>query len=456
VIRRVIARGSVSTLLAAAASLPAASLPAASASAPRTPIRHLVVMTQDQHSFDNYFGARPGVDGIPAGVCMPFHVHSATPCVRPFPLATKPPHQLLRPTRHAQLSAIAAGRMNGFVQAQASRTVDGSAAMGYYRPQDIPRLSALADHGMLFDHWFSSVPGGTVENRYFAITARSANGDDVAPARGWPDSPVIFDRLQAAGVSWRVYVENYEPALTIETASTSARQGGQVGRVPLLAMRRYLADASLMRHVVDLSSYYVDVARGRLPEVSFIVTTASTEHPPDAPVRGQRVALTVANGLIASPAWSSSALLLYYDSAGGWYDHVRPPLVDGAQLGLRVPAVLISPYVQPGTVNHGTFDSAAILAFIERNWRLPSLTRRDRDAPDLAGVFTSDRAAQRPRLIQVGAVDTRPAQPNSVTLYAGYALTLAAGVGLVAWAGIAGRRRKGQFRRIFREPGRSP
>jgi len=146
----------------------------------------------------------------------------------------------LRPNLNAtaadQQVSVANGRMDGFVQAQTTPHTNGKGAMGYYLPADLPVMTQLADQGVLFDHWFSSVPGGTIANRLFAVSGAAVPDTDQVPAAGWPDLPVIFDRLQAAGVSWKVYVEHYEPALTIKTAGPKARRGGQVARVPLLAL----------------------------------------------------------------------------------------------------------------------------------------------------------------------------------------------------------------------------
>ncbi|MDT4933965.1 MAG: phospholipase [Pseudonocardiales bacterium] len=430
--------GAVAAARPAAADVPS---PAATQHAPVTPISHLVVMTQDQHSFDNYFGARPGVDGLPTGVCVPVKIAAARPCVRPFPVPSGKPGSQLRTTVAAERTSVDQGRMDGFVQAQTRRTSDGTAAMGYYRPSDIPTLSQLADRAVVFDRWFSGVPGGTIPNRLFAVTARTTTAEGEVPTTGWVGMPTIFDELTAAGVSWRIYVENYEHALTLDTASTKSRSGGQIARVPVLAMRRYLDNPALLGHVRRLDDYYVDLATGKLPAVAYVVSTASTEHPPSSPTAGQALARTVVNSLIASSAWPSSAFLLNYDSSGGWYDHVAPPTVNGAQLGLRVPALLMSPYTSPGTVDHTQYDSAATLGFIEHNWTLAPLTARDRDAGDLSTAFAFNRRPAPAALVVPSGERPAIRQPHSATLYIGYGLALAAGAGVLAWT-LAGERRR--------------
>ena len=434
--------------LAMSAGLPAAATPA---HAHTTPIQHLVVMTQDQHSFDNYLAEHAGVDGLPAGVCVPLRTKSAAPCVAPYRMTASTPRTQLRATADAQAVSVDGGRMDGFVVAQTSRSSNGRLAMGHYTDEDLPGLAGLAAHGVLFDHWFGSVPGGSIPNRLFQITATATADRTEVPAAGWPQLPTIFDRLTAAGVSWRVYIENYEPALNVTNASSRALRGGQVARVPLLAMPRFIGDPAAMAHLADLSSYYTDLSSGQLPAVSFVVSTASSEHAPATPARGQRLVATVANALIASPAWSSSAFLLQYDTSGGWYDHVAPPNLQGAQLGLRVPAVLISPYSRPGTVDHATLDSAAVLKLIERNWTLAPLTDRDKAAGDLLTAFRFDTRPKRPALAAAGGQRPAVHQPVRSVLYIGYGLALGVGAAVVAWP-LSGRVRRRFPRRASRHP----
>jgi phospholipase C len=415
---------------------------AAPAHTAATPIQHLVVMTQDQHSFDNYFGTRPGVDGLPAGTCVPAKAGWPTPCVKPFPVETSGLHLPLVSSDAAQATAIDGGRMDGFVYAQNSHTDAGKMAMGYYRPRDIPILSQIADQAVLFDHWFSSVPAGSVSNRLFAVSAQSLPADLAVPSGGWGDMPFVFDSLQAAGVSWRIYVQNYEPALNITTAGLTAREGSQVARVPVLASARFAADHELTGHVVDLRQYYADLSDGKLPAVSYIVTTSGTERPPANPTAGQVIDRNILNSLSESSAWSTSAFVLYYDSSGGWYDHVAPPTVNDAQLGPRVPALLVSPYAAPGTVNRSVLDSVSILMFIESNWSIPPLTGRDAGAASLASAFTFRQAPRAPALVAGRNQPPPPVRANRSVIYVSYTLVLTAVALAVGWAIRAQRRKR--------------
>src|SRR5262249_25947679 len=137
----------------------------------------------------------------------------------------------------------------------------------------------------------------------------------------------------------------------------------------------------------------------------------------------------------------TSAFFLYYDSSGGWYDHVPPSTQDGAQLGPRVPALLVSPYATPGTVDHRVLDSGAVLKFVESNWSVAPLTIRDRDAASLASAFSFHQAARAPALLDGQGGAPTLVRPNSPLIYASYTLALTA-VALAAGWGILSQRRK--------------
>ena len=398
---------------------------AASSRPAKRSLQHIVIMTQGGRSFDNYFGTTRRVDGIGQVPCQLQATTDQLGCIGAHPITARSGAVTLRTGADAQRISVDHGQMDGFVRAQARPGSDGTAAMGYYRPSALPLLHELARRGVLFDDWFSGVPGGTVPNDLFDISATPPKpGPGIIPAGGWPDRRVIFDRLTAAGRSWKVYVQNYEPALTIQTAATKQRLGGQLARVPLLALPRYLRDPALSSHIVDLDQYYRDLEKHQLPAVSYIVSTAATEQAPREPVKGHQLMRAVLNNLLASSAWPTSALLVQWDSSGGWYDHVPPPVLDGAVTGLRVPAFLISPFVRPGRVSHRQFDAASTLKLIESTFGLQPLAARDRDAANPALLMNLKRPPTRPALVGV-AGDVPVVQPDRTTLILGYLVAFA-------------------------------
>jgi phospholipase C len=214
--------------------------------------------------------------------------------------------------------------------------------------------------------------------------------------------------------------------------------------VPLLNFARYIDNPAIMRHVVPLSEYYTDLANGTLPEVSYIVPSGPSEHPPSNLASGQAFVRGLINSLMDSSSWRSSAFLLAYDDWGGWYDHVKPPQVDNYGYGFRVPAILVSPYARQGHVDSTTLDFTSILRFIEDNWGLPPLTRRDATANSIASGF--DFAAG-PRVASFVSPHRGPAEEEArVVRYRVYLLYLGAlalpVLIVVAAMGVRMRRRR--------------
>src|SRR5439155_1610334 len=213
---------------------------------------------------------------------------AAAGCVRPFHLGGRPVPDLDHPIDvfRRQLNG---GRMNGFVAAY--RQVGAGthqSVMGYYDERDLPFSWAVARRYVLFDRFFTSASAGTLANHMFWMTGRRGTNDqDQIPPNGFGNLPTIFDRLQAAGVSWRVYVENYDPGVTYR--NRSGPRSSQPSTVPLLAFDRFIDDKRLFGNIVGLDQYYDDLRNGTLPAVSYIVTSASSERPPGSVTAGQQL-----------------------------------------------------------------------------------------------------------------------------------------------------------------------
>jgi phospholipase C len=387
-------RGLVLALLALA--LPA---PAVAAAPPaRTPIQHFVTILQENHTYDNYFGTYPRGDGLPAGVCVPFDPKKpAKGCVKPFHIGDN--DVLPRDLDHSAATFRLQwdhGRDDGFVRALDTRNQDGRLALGYRDGRDLPYYWNLADQYTLYDRFFSSAGAGSFLNHVFWVTGTAGGGHDGIPPHGYRNLTTIFDRLEAKGISWKFYVQNYEPRLTFRTLSQfPGNRASQVIWVPLLNVPRYVDNPRLASHIVDLDQYYTDLQRGTLPAVSYIAPSGPSEHPPSNLGSGQAFVRTLINALIESSAWKHSAFLLAYDDWGGWYDHVRPPRVDKYGYGFRVPAILVSPYARRGYIDHTRLDFTSILAFIEDNWGLRPLGARDSHANSIARSLDFKRPPRR-------------------------------------------------------------
>jgi phospholipase C len=367
---------------------------------PTTPIEHFVVLMQENHTFDNYFASYPGADGPPKNVCMPKVVTDPSAgCDNRVWIGNTPTLDLLHSTE-VSAEQLNGGKMNGFVSAFTRRGIDAAQPMGYYDDRDLPYYWNLADSYVLFDRFFTPAHAGSVWNHMFWVTGAAGNPKgDVIPPGGFDDKqvPTIFDRLEAAGVSWKFYVQNYDPRITAFNTRTLTDNDklSQPIWVPLLAYRKYVDDPKLFSHIVDMSQYYEDAANGTLPAVSFMAPAGSSEHPPGRIQAGEAFIRTIVTALMRSSAWPSSAFMWTYDDWGGWYDHVRPPVVDQYGYGFRVPAILVSSWARHGQVNHTQLDFTSMLKFIEENWRLQPLAARDRAAQSIASAFDFTRQAPR-------------------------------------------------------------
>ena len=410
--------------------LPAAAAPAATTA---TPIKHFVFLMQGDRSFDNYFGTYPGADGIPAGTCQRLFIARPS-CVKPFSLHGKVPPTLGAGTVTLN-NQYNNGAMNGFVAAYENEGRNGSTVMGHYDARDLPTYWDLASRYVLFDRFFSSTREGQRANRSYWV---AGNVEPVGNAQaGDEKQATIFDRLQAAGVSWKFYVQGYDPKQTLSTAPQS-RPSTQRARVPLLNYARFVDNPALSSHIVDLSQYYKDLDAGTLPAVAYVASSGPIERSARSIGSGQKLVTDLVGNLMLSKYWASSAFLLSYDGSGGWYDHVSPPQVDKNGYGMRVPALLVSPYARRGFIDHTTFDYTSALAFIENNWHIAPLTARDRAANSIGNAFNFAAA---PRAAQVNFGQTAPAKPPQVSIavvYWSYGSALFLVLALVTSAVIGG------------------
>jgi phospholipase C len=342
------------------------------------PLRHVVVMMKENRSFDHIFGGlqatRPDVETFPASYA---NRDAAGELVKPFHLSTTcvphdPGHQWRE--MHDQVDH---GRMDGFVRSAAGTTrTDGHFALGYYDSRDLPFYYFLADTFALADHYFPSVNSGTYPNRDYLLLGTS---DHVhSTGNGWPDTrlPSLFDRLDAAGVSWGVFADDdaFDGALDDPHHNWHARHPVQ----PVSAIVRAFADDTVPNVVfVDSRSYVED------------------EHPTADVQVGEAWSRRIYEAAINSPAWPATVLLLTYDEAGGFFDHVPPPDTclarpsdgDFFERGVRVPLIAISPWARRHYVSKTVKEHTSITRFIEALFGLPALTARDASSDGLLDMF---------------------------------------------------------------------
>lgn len=405
-----------------------------------TPLDHIVLLMQENRSFDHYFGLFPNAAGL----------SECAPVSRASTLALGDPSHLT----DTAVAEYDAGKNDNF------KLLGGTRAVTYYTGEDIPYYWALAHRFTLCDHYFCSVLGPTFPNRLYSVAA-SAGGFKDDPRTIDPSllpRPNLADRLDEAGVSWGCY---------IATMPSS-------GYNPVFYYPERRSDPRATRSFAD---FLDDTAAGRLPAVTWVVTQDPlTEHPPNPISWGERFAALVVNSLAAGPLWGRTALVLNYDENGGFYDHMPPPQVDDRGYGFRVPAIVASPYARPGHVSSAVVDHVSVLALIRTVFGLRPLNSRDEKAIPLEDAFDfthaekgfvsyTDRrrlaldetpqgwyAAMLARPVPVGESPSvpkaRPLCPPAFNPVAGVGAALAAGTVAV----VAGRRRSGPVRRVGASP----
>ncbi len=477
--RRLLALGAASLTLPVAIQR-AWAIDAKSATGTIQDIRHVVVLMQENRSFDHYFGAMNGVRGfgdrfpapIPGGtVWRQAHTKSAPSVIAPFPLNTAHTfaHMRVEGTPHSWDDAQYAwdnGRMANWPDHKQPHS------MGYFTEDDIPFQWALANAFTICDAYHCSFQGGTNTNRLFLWTGTNdgdgtrggpsiSNSHDTLPEKAplaktpytWTTYP---ERLEAAGVSWKIYedmVDNFgdNPLVGFQAFRDSLAKAP--GSNPALAAK-------------GLSTQHLDVLRadvmaGTLPSVSWVISPAKdSEHPgPSSPAQGADYIARVLDCLTANPdVWAQTALLVNFDENDGFFDHMPPPAppsrVNGATLGgstvdttgeyhliraeseksserddlmgrpyglgPRVPMYVISPFSRGGFVNSEVFDHTSIIRFLEKRFGVmePNISAWRRTVcGDLTSCFdfTAPNAALAALPETSGAADKAAALPKRTT-----------------------------------------
>jgi phospholipase C len=375
-------------------------------------VQHVVVMVQENRSFDHYFGhlndyrssqgQAQSVNDEPAnaenigydGVTMIHAFHLATECTEDLSSFWNESHvdwNLEDPTSNTP-------KMDGFAHAAGHFAVDENAAgrgpytdtngyraMGYYTSDDLPYYYFMATQFATSDNWFSPVGTRTEPNRMYLFAATSQG--HVYPPTGNMTAKIIFQDLDAAGVSWKIY----------ET---------DPGDTYLTYFQPYASQH--MANVVPATQFVQDAKNGTLPSVAFIeagYNSGLDEHPTTRIQQGEMYVASLINGLMQSPSWKDSVFFLTWDEGGGFYDHVPPVSAvspdgikpvdlqpgdfpgDFTRTGFRVPLIVISPFAKQAYVSHTAADYTAMLKFIETRWGLPNLTKRDAAQMDMTEFF---------------------------------------------------------------------
>jgi phospholipase C len=419
-------------------------------------IKHVIIIMQENRSFDSYFGTYPGAIGIP------MHDGVPTVCV-PNPLGgcTRPYHDTADINGggpHGEANAIAdvdGGKMDGFIRQRLAalptcKEPDDPACiprgtpdvMGYHTAAEIPNYWTYARDFVLDDRMFEAVKSWSLPDHLYMVSAWSAKCRNHSPMScvnnivgpygeeqfneavnqelttgktsidlAWTD---ITWLLFAHHVSWAYFVQKgIQPDCDDDSAETCApvkQSAGTPGIWNPLPLFGDVHEDHQLHNVQPLSRYFQAAKAGTLPSVTWIVPSGNdSEHPPASVHRGQAYVTALINAAMEGPDWKSTAIFLSWDDWGGFYDSVVPPAIDENGYGLRVPGLVISPYAKKGFIDDQTLSSDAYLKFIEDDFlggaRLNPKTdgRPDRrpdvreDEPELGNLVEDFDFNQRPR-----------------------------------------------------------
>jgi phospholipase C len=391
--------------------------------AARRKIEHVVFIVKENRTFDHFFGRFPGADGATHGYTCD---GTRVPLRRAALDAVGAEHSFI-----AGIVAVNGGQMNCFDRLYSA---DGpSAPYVQFWEQDIPNYWKLARHYAIGDAFFSSIYGPTGMEHLWTLASQTdrfvdhqregqhgtggprqfcQDPDELAYSfrrlspqeeqlvyeleerpdveriveeywvERWPciDIKILPDLLEEASVSWKYYRgDNYW--------------------IQPMKMIRHVVEGPMWEKVVPQFEFLRDLERGDLPEVSWLVPPLELS---DHPARGRSIcpgenwSVKILNALQSSPEWENTVVFLTWDDFGGFYDHVPPPHVDIYGMGVRVPLIVLSPWVVPGMIDSRTYDFSSVLRFIERLHGLPALSWRDRRANAMLGLFDFEQEPLEP------------------------------------------------------------
>jgi phospholipase C len=413
------------------------------------PIKHVVMIMQENRSFDSYFGTFPGANGLPAGTCVPLDpANPQNGCVEPF----HDPHDVNAGGGHnaqaAQFDAddgVTTDKMDGFVYEQthdmkgAIETATTTArrqqieellpgvvrhdTVGYHTAAELPNYWAYAHNFVLQDQLFEGVRAWSMASHLDMVSewvAVCTNPHLIATCQTSSTGRVpkgtkvvypwvnLFQLMDIHQVSWKYYLGNgQEPdcdddEMTCEPENQRSAVVSYWNPAPGFGWVEAQGPAYLAAHNPELDQFLVDVKNGALPQVSWIVPSHDfSEHPAKGITAGQDYVTSLVNAIMQSPFWQNTAIFIAWDDFGGFYDHVAPPNVDTNKglypiqgFGFRVPGLMISPNARPGMIDHNLFSFDSYATFIEDIFmdgaRLDPVELGEPDArPDIRDELTS-------------------------------------------------------------------
>jgi phospholipase C len=355
-----------------------------------SPIKHVVVIMQENRTFDNLFNGFPGADSAQSGMNEGLMV-----TLTPVPLAETVD---MGHSHVAWWRAWDGGKMDGFADKNAKNPLY---PYSYVPVSEIQPYWKLASRYALADRMFQSNTGPSFVAHQYMIAAQSGNASENPNNSAWgcdapagttvallgpngTDLPGVFpcfdyntiaDLLDQAGMTWRYYAPSDNKTGSVFSAFEAIHH--------IFFGKDWTNDV-----ISPQTQVLTDIAKGDLAQVTWIIPDwMHSDHPGNNSNEGPDWVASIVNAIGASKFWDSTAILITWDDWGGWYDHVMPPTVDNMGPGFRVPLIVVSPYAKHGYVSHQNYETSSLLTYIEKNFGLPNLGERDQTAGDFADCF---------------------------------------------------------------------
>jgi len=381
-------------------------------------IQHVIIIMQENRSFDTYFGAFPGANGPPVNTCVPLDpANPSQGCVAPF----HDPHDVNAGGPHHNLDAqndlddgITTAKLDGFVYSEirapkncnqagpdspvcvaATQGAARNDVMGYHTADEIPNYWTYAQKFTLQEQLYEGIRSwsypshieltsewsAVCTNPLEALTCATNPGPPMPDSTFTPTLPWanLFQLFDVHGVTWKYYVdEGLEPdcpddAMTCDEGRQTAGVGSIWNPLPFYTYTQAEGTKYIASHNPALTQFFADLKHGKLPQVVWITPSGETaEHPPNRITAGMVYVTAIVNSVMQSQYWPNTAIFVTWDDWGGFYDHVIPPIVDMNDTatpiegyGLRVPGLLISPYAKAGAIDSQLLSFDSYATFIE-------------------------------------------------------------------------------------------
>ncbi|MGC8645249.1 MAG: alkaline phosphatase family protein [Thermoplasmata archaeon] len=351
-------------------------------SSTRTPIRHVINIFFENHTFDNIFGIYPEKGGSTSPqITRPLNLLSNASLLKllnPVPsgsFSTQDPLEGYLPY-HEDWNH---GLMNGF------RNGSGPQSLYYLTAAQVSPLWDLAEEYAIADNYFSPQIGESAPNTLYYLAGFSPVMNDYGPPPYIPFNETVFGELSHFGISWGVYVSGNEKKFDMSQYIEGIREYyGNIG---------------------SWQSFLTSLSSGSLPQVSYIFSQDANGYDMGAPsniLKGELFLLYIVDAVERSSYWNSTAIFITWDDPGGYYDQVPPPILNGVQLGFRLPLIVVSPYAKENYVSDTLMTHSSIISFIDYNWDIPALNPFVAELPvpldlfDFSAPYPSGNVARPP------------------------------------------------------------